>query len=481
MQNKSNHSQNSPAAAGASKAQAAARGKTSKISPRSRDGSPNNPQHTADPRRLAHSILLACEERGQYSNLALDAAIKKNNLTDADRALLTRLVFGVIERRVTLDWYADMLSADGIAKIEPAVLTALRLGLYQLIYSDKIPAHAAVNESVSLVPRRAAGFVNAILRRFLRERENIALPDRESEFGEYLSVKYSFPEPLCRRFEEIFGRDSAERLLAAFVNTPRLTLRVNTHKINREDLLERLTAAGHNAEPSPLSPDGIIIASAPLRGLPGFDEGLFFVQDEASQLCVRALDALPGMTVADTCAAPGSKSFGVALTMKNEGILHSFDLHDNKISLIRSGAERLGISIIKTEGRDARTPDPTLVGACDRVLCDVPCSGLGVLAKKPEIRFKSLDYAAALPAIQFDILEKSSAYLKPGGILVYSTCTLLPEENEEVVSRFLASYPGFSLLPFTTGQLDVPGGMITLTPHIHGTDGFFIAKLKKFN
>jgi 16S rRNA (cytosine967-C5)-methyltransferase len=206
---------------------------------------------------------------------------------------------------------------------------------------------------------------------------------------------------------------------------------------------------------------------------------VFVVQDEASQLAVRTLEAHPGMLVIDACAAPGSKSFGTALTMENTGRVLSYDLHESKLSLIRSSAEKLGINIIEPSPHDSRESIPDLVGAADRVLCDVPCSGFGVMAKKPEIRYKSLADAAGLPEIQYAILENFSRYVKPGGLLVYSTCTLLPEENENNVARFLAAHPDFSLSPFTAGALSVPDGMITLAPDTHETDGFFIVKMKK--
>ncbi|NLW74604.1 MAG: 16S rRNA (cytosine(967)-C(5))-methyltransferase RsmB [Clostridiales bacterium] len=427
-------------------------------------------------RRIAYDLLSG--SAGRYSNLALDAAIKKNNLTPADRGLLTLLVMGVIEKQITLDYYIDKLSAIPPGKIEPGVRTLLRLGLYQLIFTDRIPAHAAVSETVALAPRRASGFVNALLRRFLRERGSISLPPRDSRPLEYLSIKYSFPVGLCGRLVEIFGFERTESLLSAFDRTPGLTLRVNILKTTREDLLTCFAEAGITAAPTPLSPDGICLDAAPPATLPGFDEGLFFVQDEASQLCVRALDARPGMTVIDACAAPGSKSFGIALTMQNSGRILAFDLHENKLSLIRSGAGWLGIEIIEVAPGDASRPDPALFAAADRVLCDVPCSGYGVMAKKPEIRYKNPDDAAGLPEVQYAILDNCSKYLKPGGLLVYSTCTILPEENEEVVGRFLARHPDFHLSPFTAGGLST-GGMITLYPDIHHTDGFFIACMKK--
>ena len=426
-------------------------------------------------RQTALTVLTRCDRDGSYSNLALDAAIRGGDFSPADRALLTTLVYGVIERRVTLDYLIDRLSDRPAAQIDPQVRGILRLGLYQLRYLDRIPPHAAINESVALATRKTAGFVNALLRSYQRRCRELALPDREDGILPYLSVTYSFPEPLCARFVDIFGAERAERVLAAFSHRPPTTVRVNTLKTDREAVISRFAP---DASPSPISPDGVIIEGADaLRQ--GLNEGLFFVQDAASQLCVRTLDAKPGHTVIDACCCPGSKSFGAAMDMHNEGVLHSFDLHRNKLSLVERGAAELGISILRTDARDSRTFDPSLVGVADRVLCDVPCSGFGVIAKKPEIRYKDPADSAALPDIQLAILENNCRYLKDGGILVYSTCTLLPEENEGNIARFLDRHPEFLPVPFSCGNISAPNGMLTLTPDEHGTDGFFIAKMRK--
>ena len=348
-------------------------------------------------RQTALTVLTRCDRDGSYSNLALDAAIRGGNFSPADRALLTTLVYGVIERKVTLDYLIDRLSDRPAAQIDPQVRCILRLGLYQLRYLDRIPPHAAINESVSLATRKTSGFVNAILRSYLRRCRELTLPQKEDGILPYLSVTYSFPEPLCARFVEIFGEERAERVLEAFSHRPPNTVRVNTLRISREELLARL---GADAAPSPISPDGVIVEGADaLRQ--GLSEGLFFVQDAASQLCVRTLDAQSGDTVIDACCCPGSKSFGAAISMGNEGVLYSFDLHRNKLSLVERGAADLGISILRTDARDSRTFDQTLVGVADRVLCDVPCSGFGVIAKKPEIRSKDPADSAALPDYEF--------------------------------------------------------------------------------
>jgi len=279
--------------------------------------------------------------------------------------------------------------------------------------------------------------------------------------------------PLVEKLLAAYGETMTEEIFQGFAQTPDTTLAVNTLKTSRDALAERLSAT-----PTPLSPNGLRVRGA-VRTLDGFSRGEFFVQDEASQLCVEALGANAGETVLDICSAPGSKSFGSAIRMKNEGKILSFDLHEKKLSLIRSGAERLGITIIETEAHDGRDPISDLFGQADRVLCDVPCSGFGVLAKKPELRYKDPDVSQALPKIQRNILETACRYVKSGGVLVYSTCTILPEENENNIHAFLADHAEFSLSPFSAGNFDCPEGMVTLFPHIHKTDGFFIARLCK--
>ena len=347
--------------------------------------------------------------------------------------------------------------------------TALRLGLCQLLYFDRIPDHAAINESVSLVPARSRGFVNAILRNFLRADKQIALPDKTAEPVRYLSLAYSVNEDLAEAFLRIWGADGAEKQLIAFSRVPDITVRVNTRKLTRDEWLSRF-----GGTPTQYALHGVKLTDgATLQK--ALADGLCFVQDEASQICVAALDA-KGHRVLDLCSAPGSKSFGAALDGAAE--VRSFDLHENKISLIRRGAEALGIDNLTAAAQDAKTASPEKTGVFPRVICDVPCSGFGVLAKKPDIRYKDVKSAEGLPKIQREILERAATCVENGGVLVYSTCTVLPAENEELVNAFLADHKEFTPLPFTVGELQA-NGMITLTPHEHGTDGFFIAKMQK--
>ena len=444
---------------------------------------------------------------GRYGSLAVDAVLRRCALDGADRSLYAALVFGVLERQTTLDFLIGQLSDRPTDGLEEPVRLALRLGLYQLLYLDRVPDYAAIDETVSLVPRRAAGFVNAILRSYLRMEQRLGCGCREnglrtpeewqSRFPALagdrrlaVSVAYGMPLSMCDALTDAMGSARAESVMAAFGRRPPLTLRVNPRRTSLSALEAALTEAGMSVCPGHYGGNALLVTDTGSGGgptaLPGFEEGAFFVQDEASQLCVRALDARPGQTVVDVCACPGSKSFGAALDMEDRGRVLSFDLHESKLSLVRSGAERLGLHVIEAARRDARQPDPALLGQADRVLCDVPCSGLGVMAKKPEIRYKDMAESARLPDIQRDILAASSGYVKPGGVLVYSTCTLLPAENERTVETFLAANPSFEPLDFSfsSHDPDYPDltsvrGAVTLTPDVHGTDGFFIARMRR--
>ena len=437
-------------------------------------------EQTPNPARaLALQILNRTDSQGQYTNLALDAALKKSALSAPDKALVTILVYGVTERRLTLDYLADALSSRPMESLDGTVRNLLRMGLYQLRYLDRIPAHAAVSETVSLAPRRARGFVNAVLREYTRRGQDVSFPDRDTDLFRYLSVTYSIPLPLCRKLTDIFGAQRAESVMEAFGHAPPVTLRVNTLKISPEQMTSELCALGYRVHGFDAPPTALRVSDFVPSGSEQLSLGQAFVQDLASQICVQALDAQPGDFVIDACACPGSKTFGTAINMQNTGKILACDLHQSKLSLIQTGAARLGIDIIEVRERDARAHDPALREIADRVLCDVPCSGFGVLAKKPEIRYKDLSDAAALPDIQYAILENCCRYVKDGGVLVYSTCTIFPEENEQNVARFLSSHPEFAPMDFCVGDIGSKDGMLTLMPDVHGTDGFFIAKMRK--
>ena len=432
-------------------------------------------------REAALLSLERCEKSGKYSNLEVDSAIKKYGFTGHDRAFFTALVYGVIERRITLDYFLAAFSSLPLEKIEARVAMILRLGLYQLLFLDSIPDRAAVNESVELAKlhthKGTAGFVNAVLRQAVRQKEHLPYPEKDSL--SYDSVYYACPTWLCAMWRDMYGEEKSRAILGAINRNPHITLRVNRLKTDRERLMARLTDEGIFCRASSLSQDGILLDEyTPVSLLTPLAEGLCIVQDEASQLAADAVGARPGETVIDTCSCPGGKSFGMAMGMENRGRLLSLDLHENKLSLVKSGAERLGISIIETAVQNGTKRREEWRELADRVLCDVPCSGLGVIAKKPDLRHKSPTEIEGLPEIQYQILCNGAYYVKPGGTLVYSTCTLNKKENEEIVTRFLKEHPSF--LPSAEG-MPLGRTFMTFFPDETATDGFFLARFVKKN
>lgn len=433
-------------------------------------------------RETAFLSLMKYENSGVYSNIELSYAIQRNALSGAERALYTALFYGVIERKLTLDYIISILSERAQESIDLNVRIILRLGLYQLLYMTRIPESAAVNESVKLARRfyakkNSEAFINAVLRSFLRRRDSIPYPDKEKAPSAYFSVCYSVPQWICRLWLDAYGTEKTVKILDTINAAPAMTLTVNTLTNTPDEFLHALEQAGIGAVAGTLTKASIRLrTSVPLEKLSSF-EGRYFVQDEASALCVAAVGAAPGEMVLDTCACPGGKSFGIAMAMHNKGSILALDLHKNKLSLIEKGASSLGITIIHTDVQNASVPREGMP-VFDRVLCDVPCSGLGVLAKKPDIRYKSEEDIQRLPALQAKILETNASYVKPGGVLVYSTCTLNPAENGEIVTQFLEKHPDFSLCPFEAGRIK-SGGMCEILPYEYQTDGFFIAKLRK--
>lgn len=422
------------------------------------------------------------EASGKYVNLALSSHAY-DNLTREDRAQLTSLVYTAVERKLTYDYMICTFAARELRKIDPHTLNILRLGMAQLIDMRSIPTFAAVNETVKLATNPGErAFVNGVLRTASRSLNALPYPDENKNYRRYLSVKYSFPLPTVKLFDSLFGREDTERLLE-FYNTVRYTdLTVNTTRTTLDRVSENF--ADCDIEISEKLDTGAslrINKSINPEKLPGFSNGDFFVQDRASHIAVAALAPVAGDTLIDTCACPGGKSFLAAIMMENSGRVISLDLHESKLSLIEDGADRLGLGILEAGQCDATSPLAELFGTADKVICDVPCSGLGVLAKKPDLRYKDTDSIEALPALQLDILRASSQYLRAGGEMIYSTCTLNPRENADVVNAFLADNPDFETVDFAVSGYSSAGGMLTLLPHVHHTDGFFIAKLRKTN
>lgn len=429
-------------------------------------------------REAAVFALERIRRDGAWSSALSDAMKIKYALDPRSLALAVSISLGVTQNTAFLDYYIDLYSKSS-SKIEPKVRDIMRAGAYQLLFMDKIPASAAVNESVVLCKElgyaRASGFCNAVLRKLAVGRSE--LPDIPGKgTSEYLSIKYSHPSWFAQYMISRRGYDAAEAFLAADNTIPYTCLQVNTLKTSTQTLLEHLRASGTDCMEHPWLPD-CIVTSGNVSAMYGFDEGLVYVQDPAAKCAVLAAGLRPGMNVLDACAAPGGKSFAAAIAMKNEGHIDSCDLHEKKIRLIKDGAQRLGIDIINAFSRDARA---TVDRQYDAIIADVPCSGYGVIRKKPEIRYKPQSDSAAMPPIQAAILENLSQYIKPGGLIIYSTCTVLEKENECVVNEFLSSHPKFSAERFTLPNGETAAnGYVTFWPDTHGTDGFFVCKLRR--
>lgn len=420
----------------------------------------------SNPRKAAAEILLKTERDGAYSNITLSSYCERERFTREDKALLSALVYGVLDRKIALDYVLGDLMRSPLKKTAPFTLQVLRTALFQIMYMDRIPDSAAVNEAVKLIKasgeKRNAGFVNGVLRAVLRN--GISLP--EDDTPKSMSVRYSCPEHIISGFISDYGLGTARLLLEESLRTPPMTLRVNTVKTDTEALLRDLTDNGINvcrgqAENSLTVPCGMDVRSSN-----AYRDGLFFVQDTASSLAVSALAPKSGERVLDMCAAPGGKSFTAALLMENTGDIVSCDIYEKRVELISASAKRLGLDIIKPIACDASKYNGDL-GKFDCIICDVPCSGLGVIRRKPEIKYKAEQNFNELEELQFRILCNAVKYLKNGGRILYSTCTLRKAENEGLVIRFLKEYNSFC----KTNEK-------CLMPHIDKTDGFYYALLE---
>ncbi len=423
-------------------------------------------------REAALRALLACRKNGAWSE-----GVLKDLLRDTDRreaAFASRLCYGVLQNRLLLShWLKPFIRG----KLQPVVEELLLLAVYQITMMDKVPHSAAVNEAVELGKKyanpQAAKVINGILRSFLR-----AMPPEEPTD---LSIRYSHPRELVDLLKDSVG-DRIEDLLRSHNDTPPTMLQVNTLQTSEAVLLSQLHELGAEVQSHPWM-DGCLTlrAGGSIDGLEAFQKGDFYVQDAAARLAVYAAGIQPGQRVLDCCAAPGGKSFAAALAMDNQGELISCDIHEHKLKLIEKGAQRLGISVLTTRLQDASKAVPEWNGAMDVVIADVPCSGLGTIRKKPDIRYKDLKQTERLPELQLRILHQQSHYVKPGGVLLFSTCTVLKRENESVAQAFLAQHPDFTLetVTFPEGSGIPAGAMTTLLPCDHGTDGFFICKYRR--
>ncbi len=434
-------------------------------------------------RKCALDALIACRKQQAWSNGILKEYVAREKLDRRDASLAVRLCYGVLQNRLLLDFYLKQLLTGKLKDLHPAIRDILHLGLYQIYELDKIPDSAAVNECVSLAKkacpkqRFAPGLVNGVLRNAVRTKGTLKQPTT-------LEERYSHPKELIDLLTSYVGKSRVEPMLEANNATPETVVQVNTLKTNTSELLLQLTQEGVIAQGHPWMQNCLILKNTGnLENLPSFQQGLFYVQDVAAKLSVLCA-SLPDdrdIQVLDCCAAPGGKSFAAAIAMGGKGNIISCDVHDHKVSLMENGAKRLGLRQVLPRKQDATEFCPQWAEKMDVVIADVPCSGFGIIRKKPDIRYKNLSQIAQLPELQLQILSNQSRYVKPGGVLLYSTCTLVRQENEGVVEAFMQSHKDFALEPLPLPS-PLPGntsGMIALVPGEYDTDGFFICRLRR--
>ena len=439
-------------------------------------------------REAAFEVLYRVEADASYSNLTLDKVQKENNLSGRDASFCTALIYGVLERQLTLDYIIRQYSSVRLKKIETKALIILRMGVYQLLFMDSVHSAAAVNESVNLAKKqklhKASGFINGLLRSFVRADLKYTMPDKKDKV-KYLSVQYSCPEDVVKLWLSAYPAELVEDMLGSFMGRPELTLRVNTLKTTLSELKAELEAQGIKAETSPYSDNALSVSSTgSIESLDAFKAGKFYVQDISSVICSELVNPKVGEEIADVCAAPGSKSFSMALLAEDKAELKSFDLYPHKVELINKSANRLGITSISANVRDALSKNDELSEQFDAVLCDAPCSGLGIIGRKPEIRNRAIEDINALPDLQYRILSNTASLVKKGGRLFYSTCTLNPEENNKIADKFLNEHDDFEALILNIPEnikrgIDEKPNQLTLFPSVNNTDGFFISAFRK--
>lgn len=443
----------------------------------------------AGAREVALEILTRVAERRSYSNLEVKHALEHTSLSAPDVGLVTELVYGTIQRRNTLE-YVLARFVQGNKKMQAWVRELLLLSLYQIRYLDRVPDRAAVHEAVEIAKRKGhqgiASLVNGVLRNVLRQPQ--VWHDFPSDQVSAIALQESHPEWLVKRWLKQFGEAETKLICQSNNLPPYPSVRVNTRKTTREELLQQIKSSDPEAEASLVSPYGIRLTGGNAANTRWFQEGFCTIQDESSMLVAPALAVKPGQRVLDACAAPGGKTTHLAELMENTGEIVACDVHPHKEQLIRQTADRLGITIIKTLVADAMDLPDKVAGSFDRILLDAPCTGFGVIRRKPDLKWNKTEAdIRQIAAIQGKLLERISSLLAPDGVLVYSTCTLEPEENQLLVEKFVADHPAFALDPSlardlpaaVTAKLDATKGYIQLFPHHFHTDGFFIARLKR--
>lgn len=430
-------------------------------------------------RTTALSALIACRKQGAWSDGVLKEYTHRDKLDRRDAGLAAQLCYGVLQNRQLLDHYLSGLVKGKLKDLQPVVLDILRLGLYQLLFLDKIPPSAAVNEAVEQGKKyanaRAAGLINGVLRNAIRQKDSLMPPSD-------LATRYSHPKALVNLLAEQMSRQELEMVLKANNEAPETVLQLNPLVTTLEEVHREISAAGGVSRDHPWLENCCSVSGVgSIDGLKVFQSGGVYVQDAASRLAVRCAGLKPGMRVLDACAAPGGKTFAAAVDMKGQGSIISCDIHSHKLTLIEKSARRLGFDLLTVRQQDASRFVPEWEGVMDAVIVDAPCSGLGIIRKKPDIRDKELSQTEALPEIQLKILDNQARYVRPGGVLLYSTCTILRRENQDVVEKFLMNHPDFTRenLPLPEVIENDGSGMLTLLPGKYDTDGFFICKLRR--
>lgn len=433
----------------------------------------------SDTRRTVFKLLLKLENDSAFSNIILDNELSKSKFTSQEKRFVSAIFYGVAERKITLDAVINKYSKIKTNKLDKNVLQILRMGIYQLLYMDSVPESASVNESVNLAKKlknpALSGFINGVLRTFIRDGKEIP---KFKDKSEQLSVEFSCPEWLVNKWLSEYGEEYTMSLLKTSIGKAPITIRVNNLRKSVDEVIEVLSSDGIDSESTNFENCIKINSSCSIEKAKAYSCGFIHVQDISSQLCCMALEAQSGETVLDLCSAPGGKAFTIAEIMKNDGKLLAFDLHQKRVNLIKDGAERLGLSIIDAQTNNAKEFNSEIPMA-DRIICDVPCSGLGVIRRKPEIKYKNPADFENLPEIQYSILKTASKYLKVGGILVYSTCTVSKAENDNVVNRFLSENSDFEGVLISNKYKELSDYKATIIPDFFDSDGFFIAKLKR--
>lgn len=435
-------------------------------------------------RELAFKVLVDIESNNNYSNISINKHFKNIDISNNERGLATEIIYGVVEKKIYLDYIIDKLSKIKVQKLSNYVKIFLRMGIYQIVFLD-ISDYASVNETVNLAKKydkKSSGFVNAILRNLIRNKDEILKIDAENE-NMYYSIKYSYSPWMIKTFIKDFGKEFTEDLLEANNEKPNLYIRVNTLKITREELMKELDKIGIKSYKVNDIEEALRVEN--LKNIENndlFKKGFFTIQDISSMIVGKVMNPNKNSRVLDLCSAPGGKTTHIATLMENTGEVVSRDIFDHKLKLIKNSVDRLGLTNVKIEKSDASIIDKNIIENFDYVLCDVPCSGLGIIKRKPEIKYKSKEEIKDLPKLQYDILENASKYLKVGGVLIYSTCTILDSENISNVYKFLENNKNFELSKINEVNIDLENqenGYLKIYPNIHNMDGFFIAKLKK--